>query len=251
MPKRINLTPALEEKLLSAQKVVVLSGAGVSAESGISTFRDKDGLWEKFKPEDLATPSAFEKNPKLVWEWYAYRRKKIQSVKPNPAHLALAQMEKIFPEFLLVTQNVDNLHQKAGSKKLVELHGNINRNKCFSCEKISSDSKSDSKSVPPLCPCGGYLRPDVVWFGELLPENALELAQRASLEAELFFSVGTSAIVYPAASLPFLAKEAGAFVVEINTGETEISPAVDELLLGKAGETLPGIIKFLKQNGKK
>lgn len=251
MPKRINLSPALEEKLLSAQKVVVLSGAGVSAESGISTFRDKDGLWEKFKPEDLATPSAFERNPQLVWEWYAYRRKKIQSVKPNPAHQAIAQMEKFFPEFLLVTQNIDNLHQKAGSKKLVELHGNINRNKCFACEKVISDTKVGSRAVPPLCSCGGYLRPDVVWFGELLHESALELAQRAALEAELFFSVGTSAIVYPAASLPFLAKEAGAFVVEINTEETEISPAVDELLLGKAEEILPGLVEFLKQNGKK
>ena len=250
MPKRISLSPALEQKLLTAKKVVILSGAGVSSESGISTFRDKDGLWEKFKPEDLATPSAFQRNPQLVWEWYAYRRKKIQSVKPNPAHVAIAKMEKMFPEFLLVTQNIDNLHQKAGSRKLVELHGNINRNKCFTCEKISSDSKSDSKTVPPLCPCGGYLRPDVVWFGELLPEKALEPAQRASIEAELFFSVGTSALVYPAASLPFLAKEAGAFVVEINTGETEISPAVDELLLGKAGEILPVIVKFLKQNRK-
>lgn len=251
MPKRISLSPVLEEKLLSAKKVVILSGAGVSAESGISTFRDKDGLWEKFKPEDLATPSAFERNPKMVWEWYAYRRKKIQSVKPNPAHVAIAQMEKFFSEFLLVTQNVDNLHQKAGSRKLLELHGNIKRNKCFACEKISSNSKSDSKTVPPLCPCGGYLRPDVVWFGELLPEGALESAQRASLEAEVFFSVGTSAIVYPAASLPFLAKEAGGFVVEINMEETEITPAVDEMLLGKAGEILPGIVEFLKQNGKK
>ena len=251
MSKRISLSPALEEKLLSAPKVVILSGAGVSAESGISNFRDKDGLWEKFKPEDLATPAAFERNPKLVWEWYAYRRKKIQSVKPNPAHLALAQMEKFFPEFLLVTQNVDNLHQKAGSKKLVELHGNINRNKCFSCEKLSTGNNFDSKTVPPLCKCGGYLRPDVVWFGEILPEDALEKAQRASSEAELFFSVGTSAIVYPAAALPFLAKEQGAFVVEINTQETEISPAVDELLLGKAGEILPGLVEFMKQNGKK
>jgi len=120
MPKRISLSPALEEKLLSAKKVVILSGAGVSAESGISTFRDKDGLWEKFKPEDLATPAAFQRNPKLVWEWYAYRRKKIQNVKPNPAHQAIVQMEKFFPEFLLVTQNVDNLHQKAGSRKLVD-----------------------------------------------------------------------------------------------------------------------------------
>lgn len=251
MPKSKSFSPALQEKLRSAQKVVVLSGAGVSAESGISTFRDKDGLWEKFKPEDLATPSAFERNPKLVWEWYEFRRQKIKSVKPNPAHLALAQMEKFFPQFLLVTQNVDNLHQKAGSKKLLELHGNISRNKCFVCEKISTQNNFNSKTVPPLCKCGGYLRPDVVWFGELLPEEALEKAQEASREAELFFSVGTSAIVYPAASLPFLAQEQGAFVVEINTCETEISPAVDEVILGKAGEVLPEILEFLKQKGKK
>ncbi len=247
----ISLSTALQEKLVSAKKVVVLTGAGVSQESGISTFRDKDGLWQKFKPEDLATPEAFHRNPKMVWEWYDFRRKKIQTIQPNLAHKALTDMEKIFPEFLLVTQNVDGLHQKAGSQKILELHGNLNRNKCFNCEKIYSDSNFDSKTVPPLCKCGGFLRPDVVWFGELLPELALDKAQKASGQAELFFSVGTSAIVYPAAALPFLAKEKGAFVVEINTEETEISTFVDELLLGKAGEILPEIVEFLKPRKRK
>ncbi|OGC75580.1 MAG: NAD-dependent protein deacylase [candidate division Zixibacteria bacterium RBG_16_40_9] len=251
MPNIISLSTALQQKLVSAKKVVVLTGAGVSQESGISTFRDKDGLWQKFKPEDLATPQAFEKNPKMVWEWYDFRRKKIQTVQPNFAHLAISQMEKIFSEFLLVTQNVDGLHQKAGSKKILELHGNLNRNKCFSCERIYKESDFDSKTVPPVCKCGGYLRPDVVWFGELLPELALEQAQQAASQAELFFSIGTSAIVYPAASLPFLAKEKGAFVVEINTSETEISAFVDELLLGKAGVVLPVIVEFLRPKGKK
>jgi len=251
MPKRVALSPVLEEKLLSAQKVVILSGAGVSAESGISTFRDKDGLWEKFKPEEIATPSAFQKDPKMVWEWYEFRREKIKKVQPNPAHIAVAQMEQLFPQFLLVTQNVDNLHRKAGSKKLVELHGNISRNKCIDCEKIYSDSKCNSNTIPPLCKCGGYLRPDVVWFGELLAQEALESAQQASSQAELFFSVGTSAMVYPAASLPFLARECGGFVVEINTQETEITPLVDEHLPGKAGEILPVILEFLKLKRKK
>lgn len=247
----ISLSTALQQKLLSARKVVVLTGAGVSAESGISTFRDKDGLWQKFKPEELATPEAFQRNPQMVWEWYDFRRKKIQSVKPNLAHLALSQMEKIFPDFLLVTQNVDGLHQKAGSQKILELHGNLNRNKCFSCERIYQNSDFDAKTVPPLCKCGGYLRPDVVWFGELLPELALDKAQKAAGQAELFFSIGTSAIVYPAAALPFLAKEKGAFVVEINTCQTEISTFLDELLLGKAGEVLPEIVEFLKKKKRK
>ncbi len=244
----INLSESLKEKLVRARKVVALTGAGVSQESGISTFRDKDGLWQKFKPEELATPQAFRKNPKMVWEWYDYRRKVIQTVAPNPAHLALAEFEKLFPNFNLVTQNVDSLHQKAGSKNLIELHGNIYRNKCFTCEKLYLDSYFDSQEIPPRCSCGGLLRPDIVWFGELLPENAIDKAQKLSSQAQVFFSIGTSAMVYPAAWLPYLAKENEAFVVEINTCETEISPWVAELLLGKAGEILPIIAEFLKEN---
>jgi len=231
-------------RLKGAQSVVVLTGAGVSAESGISTFRDPDGLWANFKPEELATPEAFKKNPKMVWEWYAWRREKIKLVRPNPGHYALAEMEKIFPKFSLITQNVDGLHYVAGSKNVLELHGNINRNKCFSCEKIYPEGV-ESEQIPPKCSCGGFLRPDVVWFGELLPSGILEKSYQLSQSCDLFFSIGTSALVHPAASLPVYAKKSGAYLVEINPGPTEISYLVDETILGKSGEVLPNLVSAL------
>ncbi len=239
------LSPQLLKKLKSAKKVVVLTGAGVSAESGVSTFRDPQGLWANFKPEELATPEAFRRNPKMVWEWYAWRRAKIKEVKPNPGHYALAEMEKIFPEFALITQNVDGLHHLAGSKNILELHGNIRRNKCFQCEKLFLQ-EIESKEIPPRCGCGGFLRPDVVWFGELLPVGVMEKSYELSQNCELFFSIGTSALVQPAASLPIYAKRSGAYVVEINPQATEISYLVDETLLGKSGEVLPQIVSALK-----
>ena len=231
-------------RLKRAKSVVVLTGAGVSAESGVSTFRDPDGLWANFKPEELATPEAFKKNPKMVWEWYAWRREKIKKVKPNPGHYALAEMEKIFPKFALITQNVDGLHYVAGSRNILELHGNIHRNKCFKCEKIYPEGV-ESEQIPPKCSCGGFLRPDVVWFGELLPAGILEKSYQLSQSCDLFFSIGTSALVHPAASLPLYAKKNGAYLVEINPGPTEISHLVDETILGKSGEILPNLVSAL------
>jgi NAD-dependent deacetylase len=229
-----------------ATHVVALTGAGTSAESGVPTFRDaQTGLWEKFKPEELATPTAFRKNPKLVWEWYEWRRKLVADAKPNAGHEALAKMEERFADFLLVTQNVDGLHQRAGSRKLVEIHGNITRTKCFE-ENVVVSEWEDTGDVPPKCPrCGGLLRPDVVWFEEALPEAESEAAFRASRRCEVFLCVGTSGLVYPAASLPQEALAAGAVVVEINPTATPFTPKADFVLSGPAGRVLPSLLEAM------
>ena len=240
---------AFSEKFIGvlerAENVVILTGAGVSAESGVPTFRGQDGLWKKFRPEELATFEAFEKNPELVWEWYRYRRNIISEIKPNDGHFAMAEMEHLFDMFHLLTQNVDGLHEKAGSKNMIELHGNIRRNKCLNCRQI--DFRDDFDKYPPLCQCGGKLRPDVVWFGELLPEAALRTAFEVSQDCDLFFVAGTSAAVYPAASLPALARKHGAFVIEINIEPTDLTYIVDEHIEGKSGEIFPEIVKKLKK----
>src|SRR2546426_8210907 len=173
----VALPPNLIERLKSARRVVVLTGAGVSAESGVPTFRDaQTGLWSKFNPEELATPRAFRRNPRLVWEWYEWRRKLVADAKPNPVHVALVEMEKLFPQFHLITQNVDGLHQRAGSRRVIELHGNITRTKCFNEGTIVSSWK-ETGDVPPRCPnCGGWVRPHVVWVGEPMPQAGKELA---------------------------------------------------------------------------
>ena len=236
--------PELITTLRHARRVTVLTGAGVSAESGVPTFRDaQTGLWENFKPEDLATPEAFRKNPKLVWEWYAWRREKVRSVQPNAGHKALAAMAKRYAEFTLVTQNVDGLHQRAGSTGVIELHGNITRTKCFN-ENIVVPEWTHTGEVPPLCPqCRGHLRPDVVWFGEELPEAAINEAMRASSACDLFLSIGTSSVVHPAATLPEIALRAGATVVEINPDETPLTPNVTFSLRGPSGVVLPEILR--------
>jgi len=227
--------------------VTVLTGAGISAESGVPTFRGKDGLWKKFRPEELATFEAFISNPKLVWEWYLYRRKILDEVKPNPGHLALVEFQRFFEDFTLVTQNVDGLHQKAGSSEVIELHGNIRRNRCIDCGKVFETLETIKEGALPLCDCQGRIRPDVVWFGEMLPQEAIDKAFFVSSECELFFSIGTSAVVHPAASLPFMAKRKGSFLVEVNIQPTELSFIADEKLLGKAGEILPEIVKFFRK----
>jgi NAD-dependent deacetylase len=233
----------LTRRLAAAKRVTVLTGAGVSAESGVPTFRDaQTGLWATFRPEDLATPGAFRRNPRLVWEWYAWRRELVAGVNPNPAHLALVEMETFFPEFHLITQNVDGLHQRAGSGKVIELHGNITRTKCFEEGTIIS-SWRDTGDVPPKCPdCGGLLRPDVVWFEEPLPEAELELATSASDTCDVFLSIGTSAMVFPAASLPFAALRGKATVVEINPQPTPLSEQAHFVLTGAAGVVLPELL---------
>jgi len=230
--------------LKTARRVVVSTGAGVSAESGVPTFRGADGLWKKFRPEELATFEAFQANPQIVWEWYQYRREIIHKIKPNPGHYAIAQMPKFFEAFDLVTQNVDGLHRAAGSEDVIELHGNIMRNKCVDCGGLNDDR--EFAQFPPLCRCGGRLRPDVVWFGEMLPASALERAEKVSTSCDIFFSVGTSGVVQPAASLPYLARRGGAFVVEINPEPTELTYITDEHFVGRSGEVLPAILEKIK-----
>ena len=236
----------LKGKLLQANKVVVLTGAGISAESGVPTFRGEDGLWNKFKPEELANFDAFIRNPDLVWEWYQYRRHLINEVTPNPGHYALVEMEKIYSEFHLITQNVDGLHQKSGSVSIHELHGNILRNRCIECNKFITELNDFSDKEAPRCECGGLIRPDVVWFGEFLPEGVIEMANEVTSTCDLFFSIGTSALVYPAASLPELAKNHGAYVVEINPTPTPVSLFADEIIEESSGIALPIIIQVIK-----
>lgn len=228
----------------TAVYVTILTGAGVSAESGVPTFRQaQTGLWAQYDPHDLATPAAFRRDPKLVWDWYAWRRELVSQAQPNPAHLALVEMARRVPHFALVTQNVDNLHQRAGSQNVIELHGNITRIKCAKDGRIiSSWPKSDE--TPPRCPdCGHYLRPDVVWFGESLPPHALEQSMQLAQGSDLFFSIGTSALVQPAASLPLLAVENGAVLVEVNPDQTPLTRYADYALQGPAGEVLPALLQ--------
>lgn len=232
--------------LRSAQHVAVLTGAGISAESGIPTFRSTDGLWKQFKPEELATFEAFIRNPTLVSAWYAERRKIIRNVEPNAGHRALAQLAHCVPRLSLITQNIDGLHQQAGNRHVIELHGNIHRNICIQCHRLYTQEEFPSSTMPPQCQCGGIIRPDVVWFGEMLSAEVLDAAWEAASSCDVFLSIGTSAVVYPAAFLPRMAKQYGAFVVEINVEQTDLSPFVDECLLGQAGVVLPALVVALE-----
>jgi len=241
------LIPAeLIQILRTARRVVVSTGAGTSAESGVPTFRDaQTGLWARYKPTELATPAAFRRNPRLVWEWYAWRRELVTKAAPNPGHLALVQMQALMPELTLITQNVDGLHQRAGSQQVIELHGNLTRTKCADNGYLV-DSWPPTEDVPPHCPhCGGLLRPNVVWFGESLPEETLFQARAAVRQGDLFFSIGTSSFVQPAASLPFEALDSGAKVVEINPDRTPLTAHAHFALYGKAGEILPTLVKLI------
>ena len=235
--------PALISALRSSSHTVVLTGSGISAESGVPTFREaQTGLWERFDPQELATPEAFERDPGLVWDWYAWRRKLVAQAAPNAGHVALAKMQDLAQNLTLVTQNVDGLHQRAGSRDVIELHGNIRRTRC-SVEGIEVEEFEESGS-PPVCPsCGAPLRPDVVWFGEMLTPGALDAASEAARGADLFLSVGTSSLVYPAAALPYEALESGATLVEINPGETPLTPHADYALRGPTGDVLPRLIR--------
>jgi NAD-dependent deacetylase len=236
----------LIEHLIVARSVVFFSGAGISAEGGIPTFRGKDGIWNKLRPEELANFNAFMQNPQLVWEWYNYRKSIVHQSKPNPGHLAIVEFEKYFEQVVVVTQNVDNLHRRAGSQIVYELHGNIERNFCIKCKRKYNE-ELDFKDGIPKCTCGGLIRPDVVWFGEFLPADQFQLSEQAARNCDVFFIVGTSAIVYPAASLVHVAKNNGAFLVEVNIEETEASSIADVSLLGESGKILPQIIEQIKQ----
>lgn len=228
--------------LKEARSVAVLTGAGVSAESGVPTFRGPGGLWKQYRPEDLATPGAFARDPKLVWEWYDWRRGRITETQPNPGHYALAEMEKRISRFTLITQNVDGLHEQAGSRNVLRLHGSIWIVRCTSCETEHEDRRTPLPEVPPMCECGGMLRPGVVWFGEPLPPGVWRDAEAAARSADLFLVIGTSAVVYPAAGLAQIAKSSGARIVEINVAETVLSKEIDEFLQGPSGELLPRLI---------
>ncbi|MBW2618579.1 MAG: NAD-dependent deacylase [Deltaproteobacteria bacterium] len=234
------------DALRAARKVVVLTGAGVSAESGVPTFRGEGGLWRDREVTSLATPEGFAQDPELVWEFYNWRRELLSRCQPNPAHLALAALERIRPGLVLITQNIDGLHAAAGSENIVELHGNLWRLRCLGCGQESMDFRVPVP-YPPLCPCcRQMLRPGVVWFGEALDAKTLDRASRASQECEAMLVVGTSAVVYPAASLAPLAKEQGAVIIEVNIEATSYSSLTDFSLLGPAGVILPALIEGLE-----
>jgi NAD-dependent deacetylase len=230
--------------LRAAQRLTALTGAGVSQESGLRTFRDaQTGLWAQYKPTELASPEAFQRDPKLVWDWYAWRREAVKGVRPNAGHYALVELEKRVPEFTLITQNVDGLHRFAGSRDVLELHGNIQRVRCAECYTFAETWEDDTESVPRCGQCGGLLRPDVVWFGEALPRQQLEAAVEAARSCDIFFSIGTSGVVQPAASLAFAAHNKGAVVVEINAEPTPLTPKADFVFEGKSGEILPQLVE--------
>jgi len=234
------------EILKTAQNLAVLTGAGVSAESNVPTFRGEDGYWKKHRAEDLATPGAFNRDPKTVWEWYGYRQKLISSCEPNPAHSTLAEMEDYFKDFILITQNVDNLHQRAGSVNVLELHGNIFKARC-PVEGRIFDFTLGEDPLPGCEKCGALIRPNVVWFGESLDPDILREAFERAARCDVFLVIGTSALVQPAASLPLVARDSGATVIELNLDKTPISPFMNISIRGKAGEILPKIREEMKK----
>ncbi len=242
----MEISSDLIEKLKSANSILFFTGAGISAESGIDTFRGKGGLWNKMSAQELASFDGFMKNPNLVWEWYQYRRKIVRETEPNAGHKIIAAFEKHFDEVTVVTQNIDNLHKRAGSSNILELHGNIERNFCMNCKTFYGVEKFIETEEAPKCEkCDGMIRPDVVWFGEMLPQEIFAKAERKAADSDICFIVGTSAVVYPAAYIPISAKEAGATLVEINIESTEITNQVDYSIIGKAGEILPKIFELL------
>ncbi len=229
--------------LAGATAVAVLTGAGISAESGVPTFRGAEGLWRTFRPEQLATPEAFARDPGLVWEWYRWRRQRMAAVKPNAGHETLARLERRLGVFTLVTQNIDGLHARAGSRRLVELHGNVWRDRCTQNPAHvflrEPSEQAGERTALPLCDCGALLRPDVVWFGETLDPRHLDAAVESVSGAHMVLVVGTSSVVYPAAALPGIARRTGAMVVEINPEETPLSADAHVVLRGPAGVLLP------------
>ncbi len=246
----MKLPDELQKILLSAKEVVALTGAGISAESGIPTFRGEDGLWSKLKPEELASFDAFLRNPQLVSEWYEHRRHITRLSKPNPAHMSLVDMEKIFPHFTVVTQNIDNLHRRAGSRNVAELHGNIERNYCLGCGMRYDGEDFEGNESFRCKKCGGLIRPDIVWFGEMLPADQWNMAEEAASSADVMFVIGTSAVVYPAAELPVTVKRSGGKVVEVNVEETPLSRYADYSFQGPASKVLVEIVEQIKETRK-
>lgn len=244
----MNFDDNFKSRLLLAKNVTILTGAGVSAESGIATFRDPDGLWSKFNPAELASIDGFLANTELVWSWYRHRVSIIENTSPNPGHFAIAELEKLFKNFNLITQNVDRLHQRADSENVVELHGNIVNNHCFDCgKKFDGNTSLPDKILPKCEDCGGRIRPDVVWFGEMLPQQAIKEAEISAMKSDIFFSVGTSGEVYPAANLPIIAKQNGAFVVEVNPKPTAISNYMDYSIRETSAVAFPEILELIQE----
>lgn len=240
----MNIPEILIQKLRAARHVLVFTGAGISAESGLATYRDpQTGLWSKFLPQELATPEAFQRRPDMIWAWYASRRQAVERAEPNAGHRALVAIENRVPRLTLVTQNVDGLHQRAGNRRVIELHGNLTRTRCSEgAHRV--ETWPATGEVPPRCPiCGARLRPDVVWFGETLPLEAWEAAVAATQDCDVCLAIGTSAVVRPAALLPELAQQSGALLVEINPEPTPLSARADVTLAGKAGEVLPALVR--------
>ena len=232
--------------LRNARHVCVLTGAGVSAESGVPTFRDAlTGLWSRFNPEDLATPEAFERDPRFVWDWYESRREMLRRVEPNPGHFALAELARRVPRLTLVTQNVDGLHQRAGSRGVLEYHGNILRDRCTVERMVATRSEDSPNGLPQCATCGGLLRPDVVWFGEAIPAGPMLAAAEAAADCDVFLSIGTSSLVYPAAGLAESALDAGATVIEVNPHATGLSQIAHLALPGASGVLLSQVLAAL------
>jgi len=240
----MHFAPDLLDKLRNARHVAVFTGAGVSAESGIPTFRDaQTGLWAQYRAEDLATPEAFRRDPVTVWTWYAWRRDLMRKLGPNPAHVAIARLERLVDKVSVITQNVDGLHHRAGSSEVIELHGNIWNNFCSECRQPAAEIENES-DVPPHCThCNGLLRPGVVWFGESLPAPAWARAAEILEAADIFFCIGTSSLVEPAASMPRYARSCGRTVIQINPEATSHDEIAQYVLRGKAGEVLPALVQ--------
>lgn len=238
----ISALQTVRDRLRQAHSVTVLTGAGISADSGVPTFRGKEGLWKDFRPEELASPEAFDRDPRLVWEWYNWRRELIAAKEPNPAHLALVQLEELFERFWLITQNVDGLHPKAGSQKLSEIHGNIWKVRCTSCGNIQANEDVPIPILPTCSICQGLVRPHIVWFGESLNPQDLADSTEALRSCEVLLIIGTSGLVYPAASFGPIAKEQGAFVAEFNLDPSPDSSFVDVYVQGRAKDLIPQLL---------
>lgn len=240
----IDFSPTLVNRIAQAPSILFLTGAGVSAESGVATFRAADGLWSKFRPEELANVDAFLANPQMVWEWYQSRREVVLNARPNAGHYAMAAFEGVIPETTVITQNIDGLHQEAGSRDVVELHGNIRKNFCQGCGKRYDDVDFLTEQLVQQCgDCGGMIRPDVVWFGELLPQQAIARAEFLARKAHVIFSVGTSSLVWPAAGIPLIGLEAGAYIVEVNPDPTPLTNHAHESIRGTSGDVLPRLLE--------
>ncbi len=235
------------ERLIDTKYLLVITGAGISAESGIPTFRGNDGLWQNYRAEDLATPWAFERNPEVVWRWYDWRRGIIGRAELNPGHLAIKQLEGLYDDFFLITQNVDGLHGRTGIKNMVEIHGNLWRARCTKDGRTSMLMDVPLKSIPPACECGNILRPDVVWFGESIPSEWLQKSYDVIDMCDTLIVAGTSGVVYPVASFPQSVKERGGCVIEINIEPTPISSIADISLFGKSGDLLPMLVKGIRE----